>query len=228
MGILKYNSIQLKIPDIKNITNRYLIVIFVLIISSVLIHLLTYNKFYRTEEGLAHIVKIPLEIGGWHGQDIFIEDRIFEILETKSILQRKYSSDQGYEVLLTIVYYPETKVDFHAPEACFSGQGISISKSEKTLNILKDGMIFELKINQLIKQQMNSENLIYYFYKADNFFGSSYIKLRFSLALNKFLSNEKNGALIIVSSMMKNQDTKKESEVLQKFIQDIFPFMASL
>ena len=66
-----------------------------------------------------------------------MDPHVFDILETKSILNREYVS-HAQMVLLSLVYYPETKVDFHAPEACLAGKGIQISKSEKTIEIIKN------------------------------------------------------------------------------------------
>ena len=216
---------KMKHIDMKNLVNRYIVVIFLLIISSVLIQFLTYSKFNHSTNGLAQIKRIPLTISKWQGQDVPLEERIYEILETRSIVYRKYISENGEDVFLEIIYYPETKVDFHSPEDCLAGEGISVSKSRKTITIINDGKAFEIGLNQLVRKQMNKENLIYYFYKAGDFVGPSYIQLRFNLALNKFLSNKKSGALILVSTAMNDRNRADGSKVLKKFIQKLFPYI---
>lgn len=226
---MDFTAKQASCINVTNITNRYIIVILALIISSILVHLLSYSIFNQSEKGLASIEKIPLDIEKWHGKEIPLDGRIYDILETKSIINRKYVSDFGDEVFLSIVYYPETKVDFHAPEGCLAGQGIDIEKSLEKIKIINDGKIFQIEVNKLIqKQSNNQESLIYYFYKAGNFMGSSYLNLRLNLVLNKFLSNEKSAALIRVSSALNSQNLQNNALILQKFIQDIIPYIIKL
>lgn len=209
----------------KRLSSRFLTLTLVLGVSAILINFLAYDKYNDVKVGLQATEQIPLNFGKWRGEDVPLEKIVYEILETQAIIHRKYVSDDGYEVFLSIVYYSETKVDFHSPEGCLGGQGINVDKAQKKINIFKDGKHFQIELNQLIRQYANQQSLIYYFYKAGNFLGQSYIKLRFNLALNKFLSNEKSGALIRVSTPlnMKNMDDK--SKILNKFIQEIIPFI---
>jgi len=119
---------------------------------------------------------------------------------------------------LSIVYYPETKVDFHAPEACLEGRGIQISKSYQTITITPNEKKVKINLNRLIRKQGGSDELIYYFYKAGDFLGKNYIKLRLNLALNKFGRKEKNGSLIRVSTPVFGEDYKSASNTLTRII----------
>ena len=120
----------------ENMQNRYLIIIAIMLLTSVFVHFLSYDTYYEAEAGIRAIKNIPLEFGQWQGKDIPLDEQIYEILETRSIINRAYLGKNGKEVLLSIVYYPETKVDFHAPEACLAGRGIQISKSDQTITII--------------------------------------------------------------------------------------------
>ncbi|MBW1720058.1 MAG: EpsI family protein [Deltaproteobacteria bacterium] len=161
---------------------------------------------------------MPLEFGQWQGKDIPLDERIYEILETRSIINRTYREENGKKVLLSIVYYPETKVDFHAPEACLEGRGIQISKSYQTITITPNEKKVKINLNRLIRKQGGSDELIYYFYKAGDFLGKNYIKLRLNLALNKFGRKEKNGSLIRVSTPVFGEDYKSASNTLTRII----------
>ena len=83
----------------------------------------------------------------------------------------------------------------------------------------------KINLNQLIWQQGGKEKLVYYFYKAGEFLGESYLKLRFSLAVNKFINKQKSGSLIQVSTHISSGDMKKASEILQDFITHLYPFL---
>ena len=209
----------------ENMQNRYLIVIAIMFFASVFVHFLSYDTYYEAEAGIRAIKNIPLEFGQWQGKDIPLDEQIYEILETRSIITRAYRGKNGQEVLLSIVYYPETKVDFHAPESCLAGRGIQISKSDQTITVTPTEKKVTINLNRLIRQQAGSDELIYYFYKAGDFLGKNYIKLRLNLALNKFSRKEKNGSLIRVSTPVFGEDYKSASNMLTRFIEDLYPYL---
>jgi EpsI family protein len=186
---------------------------------------LSYDTYHNAEVGMEAIQNIPLEIGRWQGEDIPLENLIYEILETTSIIQRTYRTLNGQDVLLSIVYYPETKVDFHAPEACLAGQGVEIQKLPKSINILYGGREITLNVNQLIWKHDTVEKLVFYCYKAGSFLGRSYIKLRFNLAANKFTNAGKSGSLIRVSTRIQDSDIEKASEILNDFLTQLYPYL---
>lgn len=197
--------------------------IIILGITTGFVNLLRYDTFYKASEGVAAIRNIPLEIGEWKGEDYPIDKIVFDILETRSILQRSYISDK--EVFLSVVYYPDTKVDFHAPEACLSGQGIEILKSTKSIEFYYGGDKIKIDVNQLIWKQDNLKRLVYYFYKSGEFIGPSYLKLRYSLAVNKLFAGEKSGSLIRVETLITNEDMEKSDKILINFMSALYPFI---
>jgi EpsI family protein len=207
---------------------RYLIIIAIMLLTSILVHFLSYDTYYEAEAGIRAVKNIPLEFGQWQGKDIPLDERIYEFLETRSIIHRAYRSENGHEVFLSVVYYPETKVDFHAPEGCLAGRGIQISKSAHTINISPNEKKVTISLNRLIRQQNGSDELIYYFYKAGDFFGKNYIKMRLNLALNKFGRKGKNGSLIRVSTPIVSGDNQRASTILVNFIDELYPFLKYL
>ncbi len=212
----------------ENIRTRYIIVSCILVFTALLVSFLNYGAYNNSEAGLRAINKIPLKFGKWHGKEVSLENLIYEILETKSIIHRTYRSESGKDVFLSIVYYAETKVDLHAPEACLGGKGILVDKTKKTISFTNNNKFTKLHLNQLIRKQKNHEEIIYYFYKAGHFMGESYIKLRFSLAMNKFTNQEKSGALIRVSTPVSAENVQKSSEILVNFIAELYPYLQNL
>jgi len=206
------------------IRNRYFILFTVLLLTAVAVNFLSYDTFNKAEASIRTIEKIPLNLGKWHGVDVSLEENIYEILETRSIIHRKYFANDS-SVFLSIVYYPETKVNFHAPEACLAGKGFQISKTAKTIQFTHNDHKVKVNLNQLVRQNNNSNELIYYFYKAGDFLGNGYIKLRFSLAMNKFLTKEKSGALIRISTPALKNDYQHASENLTSFISELYQYL---
>jgi len=209
----------------EKIGKRYIALIAILVFTSLFVSFLSYDTFHKAGAGIQAIKKIPLEVGKWQGKDIPLDDRVYEILETKSVIHRVYYTENGKEVFLSIVYFPETKVEFHAPEGCLGGEGIQIAKSARKINLIVDGKEVKINSNQLIWQREGKENLVYYFYKAGKFLEQSYIRLRLALAINKFTNREKSGSLVRVSTPILSGDIQEASNVLINFIGELHPFL---
>ena len=209
----------------KELRSRYIILIAILLLTSVIVSYLSYDAFNKAKAASLTIEKIPLKLGKWKGIDIPLDERIYDILETRAIINRSYVCD-GSSVFLSLVYYPETKVDLHRPEGCLAGRGIQTSKSDQTIIISQqDSNRIRIDLNQLIRQKNGSPELVYYFYKAGNFIGRSYVRMRFKLAINKFFKKEKSGALIRVSTPISNDNTQKASNVLTGFMEKLYPYL---
>ncbi len=208
----------------EKIKKRYIVLIAILFVVSITVNFLNYDTFYKADAAVRTIEKIPLKLGEWHGRDAPLDSRVYDILETRAIINRNYVSD-GHSVFLSLVYYPETKVDFHTPEACLAGQGTQVDKSSRSEYIRYRGEKLKLDVNQLIRSHDGSNELIFYFYKAGGFVGRSYLKLRFSLALNKFGREEKSGSLIRVSTPVSGDDYQSASKILTSFIGDLYPYL---
>ncbi len=106
----------------EKIRNRCLVSFAVLFITALTVNFLSYDTFHKANASIRAIEKIPLRLGRWYGVDVTLEERIYEILETKSIINRIYSLN-GNSVFLSILYYPETKFVFLAPESCLGCHG---------------------------------------------------------------------------------------------------------
>jgi EpsI family protein len=209
----------------EKIRNRYIIAFLAIALASFIVNYLDYSTYNKTGDGIQAIKGIPMEFGRWYGENMQLEERIYELLETKSIIHRKYYSDTGDEVFLSIVYHSETKVNFHSPEQCLGSQGIQLEKISKRISFKREDKIIEIKLNQLIQDQYGKKSLFYYFFKAGDFMGPSYIKLRLNIAMNKFTNKKKSGSLIRISTPVSNDHTQKSENVLTGFIEQLYPYL---
>jgi len=207
----------------QRLVRKYLVTIILLLITSILIHYLEYASFDQPDMTQNTLANIPKAFGHWQGTDQPLDPMVYDILETDSIISRTYQS-KGSIVHVSIVYYPETKVDFHAPEACLAGQGRQIHKTTTKI-ILNSDVSSEITVNQLIYETQTSDQLVYYFYKTGDFMGSSYIGLRFKLALNKFRHSRKSGSLIRFSTPIYYSNMSESAEILVAFIDEIMPYI---
>jgi EpsI family protein len=82
-----------------------------------------------------------------------------------------------------------------------------------------------LKINRLIQNDALQKQLVYYFYKAGDFLGESYILLRINMAMNKFGTRKKSGALIRVSTPFEGDSMKQSEKALNGFLGELYPYI---
>ncbi len=202
---------------------RLVLVVLFLVLQAFIVSAVSYKEGGGADLGLDAIAKIPHSFAGWSGTDYPLDPSVYDILETRAIIHRLYENRNGERVFLSIVYYAQTKVDFHAPEACLGGQGVKTSKSEDSVFIADENM--KLKVNRLIQDDGGSrQDLVYYFFKSGPFAGSSYFSLRLNLIFNKFSKRNNSGSLIRVSTSMKDGNSNSKF-ILGKFINDVKPYI---
>src|SRR3989338_3669309 len=76
-----------------------------------------YFKQYLQKDTVS-ISVFPEKIGPWRGEDIPLQDTDYEILETKNAFVRRYTTPEGKEVFLFIVYSQNNRKVSHPPEIC--------------------------------------------------------------------------------------------------------------
>lgn len=207
-----------------NLKLRYLIVAVLLLATASIVLALQHNSFQDETAGLAELQKIPMQIGKWKGQDLPLDESVYEILETRAIIHRNYTDDLGNTVLLSIVYYHDTKVDFHAPEACLGGRGERTEKHKKRIMINRGNNSFFLEIAEILASSVNGKSVSYYFYKTGEFMGQNYIKMRFNLAKNSLFGGDRRGSLIRFSvSLGTDGDQSKVEKLIESFMQQLMP-----
>ena len=205
----------------QTLKGRFRILLLMLFLTAASANLLQYDVFHETESSLQAISKVPINVGVWRGRDHMLAPWVYDLLETHAIIHRNYSSGER-SVFLSVVYYPDTKVGFHNPEACLGAQGIELLKHRRRLPLVEKTVV---SINELTYQHDNSYELVYYFYKAGSYIGDSYLNLRFHLALNKFRTRPKSGALIRVSTPLQLGSIEEARGTLQHFINALYPYL---
>lgn len=207
-----------------NLKFRYLIVTLLLTVTASAIYALQYDSSRDDEAGFADLLTIPMQVGKWRGQDFPLDEIVYAILETKAIIHRSYTADNGNNVFLSVVHYHDTKVDFHAPEACIGGRGLKTKKTTKTLTLFPGDQKMTLEIAEMVTTRSDGDQtLTYYFFKAGHFIGSNYIKMRLSIAANKLTRNDTKGSLIRISTTLTPGNEAAAESSLTDFIEDLFP-----
>lgn len=206
-----------------NLKYRYLIVVLLLAVTASVVNGLQYSSEIDDSEA-ADLLPIPLQIAElWQGQDFPLEETVYEILETRAIIHRSYTRNNGENVFLSIVHYSDTKVDFHAPEACLGGRGLKTEKTDKTISFQSGDEQIALDVAEIMTTTSTGKTLTYYFYKSGDFVGSNYIKMRLSIAANKLFENDARGSLVRISTNFEPGKKAEAESLLAGFLQDLYP-----
>ncbi|WP_028585937.1 exosortase C-terminal domain/associated protein EpsI [Desulfogranum mediterraneum] len=211
----------------ENLKLRYLIVVLLMALTVAVVQGVQYVPSQDMSGGLSDLEAIPMSIDDeWYGRDFPLEEQVYDILETRSIIHRSYSRPDGERIFLSIVHYSDTKVDFHTPEACLGGRGLKTEKTEKTISFPAGGRQVVLGVAEIMTRMEAGGTLTYYFYKSGDFIGSSYIFMRLSIAANKLFRNDTRGSLIRVSTSITPAGGKAEAELLLRgFLRDFYPYV---
>lgn len=208
------------------ITKKYAVVLILTVLTAFAVKELRGDYSKISNSSIETMERIPKNLQEkWYGQDFPLEEMVYNMLGTRAIIHRSFTDDVGNNVFLSIVHYADTKVDFHAPEVCFTAQGLQTEKTFEVVHLESDEAEKSINIAQLITTSQSGRSLSYYFYKTNNFMGSSYIKMRLSVAANKLLGNDPRGSLFRVSTKLEPGQMEKAKSILAEFLRDIIPFL---
>jgi len=204
---------------------RYLIVTLLLMVTAFMINSLQYDSYQDDETGLAILQAIPMKVGKWKGQDVSLDETVYEILETRAIIHRSFTLDNGDNIFLSVVHYHDTKVDFHAPEACLGGRGEKTTKTTKAITLFSGAQKRTIDMAEIIATKPTGQTLTYYFFKSGKFIGSNYIKMRLSIASNKLVRNDTRGSLVRISTTIIPGNLATTKVILIDFMENLFPYI---
>jgi len=196
----------------KRFQTRYLILICVLAISSLII--LRIQNRQPVEKTNTDITKIPLKIGEWYGEEIQVDKSVKDILETESVIMRQYKRQDNL-IWLAIVYYKDSRVAFHLPESCYVGQGAYIIKrdNERLTDLESNSFL----ANKLILKGNKGNQIILYYFATNGIITPSYPALRWQMVLNKLRAKSNSAGLVRFSALIKGNE-QETLNLLKDFI----------
>lgn len=172
--------------------------------------------------GARYAQRIPLEIGGWEGLDIPMDEQSMRVLETRDILYRSYAKQGAPPVYLCVVFSENNRRSVHPPEVCYTASGWEIGKknfvSSEVFSITPP---FEIVQIEIAKDQ--NKQLISYWYKAGNHYTSSVFRHQWNMVLSQLLFRNATSALIRFSTEIGNEGKAAAQKRLDAFMAAAFP-----
>lgn len=142
----------------------------------------------------------PIQIKDWKGTDEALEDKIYEILETKNVLSRVYQNQEGERIHLLLVGSQQDRRVAHPPEVCFTGSHYQISKTTPGELYWQGKKVpFKEFVAQKEDKSLADQNVLY-LYQVGNQWTGNYYEQQLKFAWQRLSGQKSNVLLIRLSS----------------------------
>jgi len=161
----------------------------------------------------------PLEFGEWKGNDVFMEEYVYQLLDTKYFFLRNYYSPRhDFPINLSIVWFDDKNISFHAPEACLGGVGHKVrEKGTINANILGN----DLEIGKLIVSQgREPRQVVLYYFDVDGYLTTSQIDVRFHVLKKRLFFRRTSASFVRIMAPVLIDEKTTISSMLA-FMQEI-------
>lgn len=208
----------------KKFEKNYFFII-LLFIASAAISWQLYFKVYSQKDDTS-IHSFPQTITGWNAEELPITEQEKAILETDNVFTRRYTSAQGEEIYLFIVYSQNNRKVSHPPEVCYAGSGATIVNNVHDSFSADSSALKDIKVNRVTVEQGRERQIFFYWFKVGDAFTTNYWKQQGLIALKSFLGQPSSSALIRISiSARKEEDDANATQKLKDFGRMILPYL---
>ncbi len=110
----------------------------------------------------AVLERLPLQIGGWLGQEVPLDEAIVRATDTDAHINRRYSRHNGSESILLYVACGVKARDLmpHRPEVCYTGAGWTRTDKRSMELPLSNGMELPCRALQFSRGTLNTKKTV--------------------------------------------------------------------
>ena len=169
------------------------------------------TSFHIDETRNPFFEKFPLTLQDWKGEESPVDQRTYEILETKNVLSRSYQNSKGERVHLLLVSSKKDRRVAHPPEVCFTGSNYVITDEKDRTGDWQGQTIPAREFIAKNERDPRDVQSVLYFYKVGKTYTSNYYKQQLSFAMDRVANRSSDVLLIRLSS----HDSKTFPEFLK-------------
>ena len=198
---------------------RYLIAVILLLVTA----FITFGDYStKIYSGVLYTQNIPMIIGSWYGKDIPMDERTYDILETRDAFMREYTSSVGEKASLIVVFAQNNRKVAHPPEVCLAGGGWSRTDRDTHSVVVGDRT---LEFNRIILQKGSEKQVVLYLYKAGSKLTPNYYSQQLNIIVNGMLRRDTSSALIRLSCDVGGDGVEESLKMLSKFAGEVIPVL---
>ena len=125
---------------------------------------------------VAGLDTIPLELGGWHGEDVPQTNvEVFILLEPEQYVQRRYRDDAGHIIWLTLIGSHKSR-SFHPPDLCYNADGWLTDMASRAITLPEGGNLYGLMLDAQ-KGDVAQRSFYFYLMPPDDPTGVTLVRL---------------------------------------------------
>lgn len=176
------------------------------------------------EGSLAQVTQIPHEFGSWHGEDVTLDERTYQILETRNVLYREYRAAQDSPpIVLCIVFSQINRKAPHPPEVCYTGAGAYVERRPyETLEL--SPTLGSIQGSSLLVRFGQTQEVVLYWYLAGTQLTTSYYEQQRKVIWAQITGRPAQSAMIRFSTVMIGNESQEEGMArLKSFAQLMLP-----
>jgi EpsI family protein len=198
-------------------TLKFCIVITVTLIASGLISTMNRDEPLKNER----FFDFPLSIGDWKGRDIPMSDYVYKGIETPYLFLRDYSSPRfNAPVNLSIVWFDDTNIAFHTPEACLGG----VSNEVKGKGKIYVKLDKEYEMEKFITNLGGTDYLVLYFFDVDGFITTRQSDIRMRVLYKRLVFKRASATFVRLMAPVHTNE-QETSKCLLAFLRLIYPLL---
>ncbi len=146
--------------------------------------------------GKPHLETVPLQLAGYEGQDIPIDDRVLNQVQPDAFLFRNYVNDAASNVGLYMGYYvnPREGAQIHSPMHCYPGGGWDILASAPLAALDPAGQ--PTQFQRLVVRKDGRTDVVVFWYETRTGRLTSDIGLKFNLMRTALLHAPQDVAFV--------------------------------
>ncbi|MCM8775341.1 MAG: EpsI family protein [Candidatus Omnitrophica bacterium] len=159
----------------------------------------------------------PMNIGGWHGKDFPVDERTYEILETRNVLSRLYIHPDGREIHLFIVGSRRDRRVAHPPEVCYTGSNfVILNEADGSLKI-GNKVLPVREFTAQNERNPSAREEVLYLYKIGDRYTTNYYAQQLRFALDRFTRKDSEVFLIRLAG--------RDKSVFKEFLEALLPLL---
>jgi len=167
-------------------------------------------------------MSFPMVIGEWTGTEIPMGAYVYRGIETPYLFLREYrSAGRRDPVSLSIVWFDDTNIAFHTPEACLGG--VSNEVKESGLAQVRLGGQ-DHTVGKVIVNLGGMDQMALYFFDVDGHVTTSQSDIRLTVLMKKLRLKRSSASFVRVMAPITTTEEKALHE-LAAFLQAVYPIL---
>lgn len=200
-------------------SNKNFVIVVMILVAVAGVALMAYLPTRFDISSKIKVADFPKTIGEWTGTDITLDEKVYQILETRNLFVRDYKNTNGDSVYLYVVYSEDNRKVSHPPEVCLMGSGVTVA--DKTTVQITDS----IKATQLIVEKDKTRDLVVYWFKAGNLNTDKYLTQQLKIVTDRMFGKRTSGALIRLTTQIGESGEEASLEMIKKFAGEIEPLL---